>query len=702
MKKYIFALSLIVFLAYLNSFGNSFVWDDFNNIIHNRALDGPIGLREVFLNPTAQIFYRPFSYLTIWLDQFFWKDNPFGYHFTNFAFHLACIFLIFFLCQRLTQSANLAFISSLIFAVHPVHTEAVSYISGRSDLICGFFIFLSFYLYLHFLDSVDKRKFLYLSAALFSYLMALFSKEVALIFPFIILCYSLYFYRDRTSRLRDKKWLLLGNSLCAVLAISYLLFRHFFVKFSSLHLHLGEWYLFPKIFLSYLRLLIFPFNLHMQHDLQEDSFLLQMPLFLSTLLFLGIIVTAVKYVRGTYARFGLAWFVLWLFPFLGIFKFNSGLAEHWLYIGSFGFFLISGKLISQNNILRNKFIFPCIILFFCFLTIQRNAIWQDDVSIYRDTLRYRPSDHKLHYNLGNAYLRRGMFTEASKEYSIAIEGSPGYAYALNNLGLALEEQGDTREAQKHYEKAIVSNPQLVAAKKNLLRLGFTSLAFAQNLGFDHTLYGKVLRKFVYDGKVDYVSLKNNPSILDNYLRKVAGLDNDVLNSMPENEKIAFYINVYNAITLKVIVDYYPVKSIKDIRGVWDKIKFKVAGRELTLNRIEHEILRNEFKEPRIHFALVCASGGCPKLAGEPFSGKNLDEQLDREARKFINDETKVKLDRNRGALYISSIFKWFNEDFGDVIKFISRYLSGEDAEFIEKTKPKIRYLHYDWSLNEKL
>ena len=201
--------------------------------------------------------------------------------------------------------------------------------------------------------------------------------------------------------------------------------------------------------------------------------------------------------------------------------------------------------------------------------------------------------------------------------------------------------------------------------------------------------------------MDYATLKNNPSALDKYLKAVAEIDNDALNSMPRNEKIAFYLNVYNALTLKVIVDYYPIKSIKDIPGAWDKIKFNVAGRKLTLNQIEHRILRREFKEPRIHFALVCASKGCPKLAEAPFSSESLDKQLDREASKFINDKTKVRLDKSIRTLYISSIFKWFNEDFGDVIKFINKYLSRDDAEFIEKTKPKIKYLNYDWSLNEK-
>lgn len=230
---------------------------------------------------------------------------------------------------------------------------------------------------------------------------------------------------------------------------------------------------------------------------------------------------------------------------------------------------------------------------------------------------------------------------------------------------------------------------------------FYKFAVAEELSFDHSLYGKILTEFIEDDKVDYAGLKNNSSILDDYLKAVAELRPEALDSMNRLEKVAFYLNVYNALTLKVVTDSYPVKSIKDIPGAWDRIKLRVATEELTLNQIEHQILRKEFKEPRIHFALVCASKGCPKLGKAPFNGESLDKQLDKKARNFINDKTKVILDRNNRILYISSIFKWFNEDFGDVIKFIGKYLPEDDAEFIEKTKPKIKYLNYDWSLNEK-
>ena len=149
MSRYLFLLILFTILVYLNSFGNGFVWDDLNNIVNNKQLEGPVVWSDVFfkLQPPAQ-FYRPIPFLTITLDHLLWGKNPFGYHLTNFLFHLFNVLIIFYITVRLTNSNLISFICSLLFAIHPVQTEAITYISGRSDPICGFFLFTSFYFYL--------------------------------------------------------------------------------------------------------------------------------------------------------------------------------------------------------------------------------------------------------------------------------------------------------------------------------------------------------------------------------------------------------------------------------------------------------------------------------------------------------------------------------------------------------------------------
>jgi tetratricopeptide (TPR) repeat protein len=400
--------------------------------------------------------------------------------------------------------------------------------------------------------------------------------------------------------------------------------------------------------------------------------------------------------------FGLSWFLIGLLPFLGILKLNSDMAEHWLYPASFGFFLMASILIVRNRLLKNKFALSVIILLLGVLAIHRNTAWRDDMSIYQDTLKYRQGDHRLHYNLGNAYLRRGVLDEASREYMLAMDINPYYAYAMNNLGVVLERKSDLEGACKFYKMANTITPGLNIARENLIRFSLVSPVFAgEEKQFDYSSYGEILAKFTKDGNVDYITLKKNIFSLDAFIKEISEMEPGTLNSMSRNDKIAFYINIYNALTLKVITDYYPIKSIKDIPGVWDKIKFRIAGNELTLNQIEHGILRKEFGEPRIHFALVCASQSCPKLAEEPFNGKDLNRQLEKGAGKFINGKTGAVLDKDNRVLYISSIFRWFGEDFGDAVQFISRYMSEEDAKFIRDVQPRVKYLRYDWSLNDK-
>ncbi|MCI0447732.1 DUF547 domain-containing protein [bacterium] len=163
---------------------------------------------------------------------------------------------------------------------------------------------------------------------------------------------------------------------------------------------------------------------------------------------------------------------------------------------------------------------------------------------------------------------------------------------------------------------------------------------------------------------------------------------------------------------------FPKSSILQIPGVWSKFQFLIMGRKMTLNQIEHDTLRSKFNEPRIHVALVCAAKGCPPLRREPFVGSRLDEQLDDQAHRFLSNPMKFHVDRKEGTTYLSSIFKWFGKDFVKaygtdrnfsghsreeraLLKFISRYLESEDRNFLDKQKYRIKYIKYDWSLNEK-
>ena len=221
---------------------------------------------------------------------------------------------------------------------------------------------------------------------------------------------------------------------------------------------------------------------------------------------------------------------------------------------------------------------------------------------------------------------------------------------------------------------------------------------------DNGLFGELLRDHVENGVVDYQGFKNEGAKLDQYLKILEKVDT---NRLSRNEQFAFYVNAYNAWTIKLILSGYPgIKSIKDLgsafRSPWKKKISYIDGDILTLDNIEHDILRPRFKDPRVHFAVNCASKGCPPLRSEPYEGSVLDQQLDEMTGAFINQPEMNRLEGRN--LYVSSIFKWFSKDFNkEVIGFFLKYADGDLKKGLEANKEriKIKYLDYDWSLNGK-
>jgi hypothetical protein len=221
-------------------------------------------------------------------------------------------------------------------------------------------------------------------------------------------------------------------------------------------------------------------------------------------------------------------------------------------------------------------------------------------------------------------------------------------------------------------------------------------------GVDDSLYGELLAKYVKDGVVDYKGFKSEEQKLDQYLDI---LDNTNPDELSRNEQYSLYINAYNAYTIKLILENYPVKSIKDIgsllKSPW-KIKFaKVGGNVYTLDEIEHNILRPQFKDPRVHFAINCAAKSCPPLIPVPYRGEILDQQLDENTISFLNDPESNYLEDDK--LYVTRIFKWFGGDFNkDPLSFVLKYAQGDLKERLlaQRDQIKVKYLDYDWSLNE--
>ncbi|GEQ85331.1 DUF547 domain-containing protein [Patiriisocius marinistellae] len=224
----------------------------------------------------------------------------------------------------------------------------------------------------------------------------------------------------------------------------------------------------------------------------------------------------------------------------------------------------------------------------------------------------------------------------------------------------------------------------------------TSTTANSAVNVNHEQWTGLLKTFVNDkGLVDYKGFKKNEQELDEYLDMLASKDPN--NDWSPQELLAYYINLYNAQTVKLIVDNYPTKSIKDISGAWTKGRARVDGRELSLGGIENGILR-KMNEPRIHFAINCASISCPKLLNEAYTAAKINEQLDQVTKEFINSKKNEISAKNPK---ISSIFSFYPKDFKvDGEQDIAGYINKYSTTKIDAGAP-LTYKEYDWNLNEQ-
>lgn len=245
----------------------------------------------------------------------------------------------------------------------------------------------------------------------------------------------------------------------------------------------------------------------------------------------------------------------------------------------------------------------------------------------------------------------------------------------------------------------------------------------------HRAFDAILDKSVIERgsqtAVDYNYLHNSPESLNKYLASLEAVSKKEFDNWNKNDQMAFLINAYNAFTLKLILNNYPgIESIRELGGFffnspWDIEFFKLFGKETTLGHIEHKILRKKYNEPRIHFAVNCASKGCPALQKKAYVGEKLDAQLENASIQFLRDPERNRFSKEKKLLEISSIFKWFEGDFtknGSLQNFIAPYIS-DDPEFrallkdksshagigsvLNKSSVNIKYLDYDWDLNKK-
>ncbi|MEL0653006.1 DUF547 domain-containing protein [Algibacter sp. TI.3.09] len=269
--------------------------------------------------------------------------------------------------------------------------------------------------------------------------------------------------------------------------------------------------------------------------------------------------------------------------------------------------------------------------------------------------------------------------------------TPSSLPAVNTEPEKIEETKLIKESSEA-ETPAINTPQETASQTDIIEE-----ITKKEIVATHTLWNDLLQKHVSDaGQVNYKAFKTDKAKLLSYIQGLNLIYTDAsFTSLSREEILAFWINAYNALTVDLILKNYPLKSIKDIDKPWDQRFWKLGDKWFNLSDIEHEILR-KMDEPRIHFAIVCASVSCPKLQNTAFTASNLETQLTDATKEFLSDTERNELSEN--SIKISKIFQWFSKDFkqdGDIIDFLNQY-SNIDIS----AKAKKSYKDYNWNLNE--
>jgi len=479
---------LLGFLVYLNSFQNQLFWDDDDNIVKNLYIKSWKFLPNYFTENLIagaglhSNYWRPLLLFSFSLDYKIWKLLPFGYHLTNTLLHILNAFLIYYLLFLIFKNQKISLLSALIFLLHPLQTEAITYVSGRGDPLSIFFVLISFIFYI-FTKEKRKNKFLILSCLFFIF--ALLTKESVIFFPVFVLFYEIL------EREKFKKILIKTSPLFLIFLI-YFILRLTVLNFGqTLNLY-GEENIFTKnihyriftflnILLTYYPLYFFPIHLHMERTAPILTTIFHPGVIFSLLILLLILLISIyTFKKGNKIfSFGFGWFFISLFPFSNILVPISGLLyEHWLYFPLVGFSLILSYLIFEilPKLKFKKFLIPIsyflLFLFLGFLsirTILRNFDWKDPITFYNQTLKYSETA-RVHNNLAMAYADKKDFEKAIFHYQRAIEISDVYPQTHNNLGNAYKEINQFEKAIEEFERAIKMDPYFFFAYNNLAGL----------------------------------------------------------------------------------------------------------------------------------------------------------------------------------------------------------------------------------------
>jgi protein O-mannosyl-transferase len=460
-KNSFLQVTLIVILGlslYANCSNGNFVWDDHGLIKDNDHIKNWSNLPKVITenfgagNGGRSNFYRPLQTVAHMACYSLGGLKTTGYHLTSILAHILAAVILYFLLRSIFQKKDISFVASLLFVAHPINTEAVCYISGLSDPLSLVFMLACLIFYIKSLYS--KNTALYI-LALLSFVFALLSKENAVVLPFLILLYHYAFEK----RIEIKKLALFFGIL-----IGYALLRSTILSplgRSPLTLF-GLWERVPGFFAaitSYFRLLLFPFDLHMEYGNKLFKITDINVMFGLIISFSLIFFACIKKKDNAVLFFGIGWFFITLLPVSNIYPISySFMMEHYLYVPALGPFLILSGLLchpSKNKalVLFLRLFTVLLLVFYSYLTVKQAGYWKEPVTFYKRTLKYAPDSWRFYNELGMEYADMGNNSRAEAAYKKALEIKPDAAGIYYNLGNLYNKIGDKENALAMYKTA---------------------------------------------------------------------------------------------------------------------------------------------------------------------------------------------------------------------------------------------------------
>ena len=481
-------------IIYLNSLSNGFVYDDMGTIVENVHIKHLGKYFSTFYNQSyfkisgGEASYRPVATLSYYLLYAILKLNPFGYHLTSFVLHIFNVILVYLLVNVILGDKSSSFIAGLLFACHPVHTEAVNCISYNEDLLAAFFFFLALLLYMKLNTTAPKRNLILFILSLLFFLLGLLSKEMAITLPAIVVLYDLTLREPASRKLSLKRALEVVKNrkyyYIGYLGISlFYLWLRFFALYNQEEGETQIWgplldriiYL-PVLFFDYIKLSLFPLNLNADYVFSYPTRFLDVYPILSLMIVLGLLIFSfVAFRHSKASSFGIWWFFITLFPVYNIIEIYNPFAERYLYIPLFGFCLVI-SIFMESFLSRISFsktgalkvsVILIIVVFYSMILINRNKDWKDNYSLWTNTLEIEPNSVRAHGNLARVYQEQGLIEESMREVKKTIELNPKGFKPYYNLGVILGEQGFLKEAISTYKKTIEINPKYKNAHFNL-------------------------------------------------------------------------------------------------------------------------------------------------------------------------------------------------------------------------------------------